>query len=204
VWFKNRRAKCRQQLQHHNKTTARAATSPAKVKASKSSPAPAPRAVSTPTGIPTPSTSASPPTVSIKKESPHQIQSYRPAGNITPHGSNASSLITTPSPPMTPGSNPSLSYQHEYNSFNWPANGHGHNSSPHNYYAQNYAPAYYGQMQPDYLNAQNTQNHMQAVNNMTGTYQMTGYGAMGMTAPHPQNFGPRHPSDCSLEFSNMA
>ncbi|XP_068918414.1 homeobox protein OTX2-like isoform X2 [Tenebrio molitor] len=195
VWFKNRRAKCRQQMQQQ--TNKRAATSPAKVKASKASPAATPR--TTPTTIPAPSTSVSPPTINIKKESP-QMQGYnRPTSSIPSHGSASSMVNSSPSPESTPLN----AYQHEYNAFNWPINGHGHNSASHNYYPQNYPPSYYSQMQPDYLNPQNPQNHMQAMNNMAGNYQMSGYSAMGMGAPHHQNFGSRHSSEGPLEF-NMA
>ncbi|VEN44157.1 unnamed protein product, partial [Callosobruchus maculatus] len=202
VWFKNRRAKCRQQLQQQqNKPESRTPSTPPKAKPSKTSPVTVPTTTTVvpPTNLPTPSTSVSPPVVNVKKESP-QVQSYKSNGNLTPLGSSTSSVMTTsPSPPMTPGSNPALSYQHEgYNSFNWHSN--GHNSSPHHYYGQNYNPAYYSQM--DYFNQQNTQNQMQMGNHMGGTYQMGGY-AMSAAATHHQNFSPRHPTDCSLDYMNQ-
>lgn len=198
VWFKNRRAKCRQQLQQQQNKS-RNSPSSTKTKPSKTSPVvPASQTVVSPANLPTPTTSVSPP---IKKESPQINQTvYRPNGNLTPLGSNTSSVITTPSPPMTPSSNPPLSYQHEsYNSFaNWHASN-GHNASPHHYYGQNYNPAYYSQM--DYFNQQNGQNQMQ-MGNMSGSYQMSGYHSMGMSSSH-QNFAPRVSSDCSMDYMNQ-
>ncbi|CAH1179190.1 unnamed protein product [Phaedon cochleariae] len=201
VWFKNRRAKCRQQLQQQQqKESNRTPSTPTKSKPSKQPPAAVPTTVAPPVNIPTPTTSVSPPVANIKKESP-QVQPYKNNGNLTPLGSNTSSVMTTPSPPITPSSNPPLAYQHEgYNSFNWHAN--GHNSSPHHYYGQNYNPAYYSQM--DYFNQQNSQNQMQMGNHMGGTYQMGSYPGMAMSAAtHHQNFSPRHPSDCSLDYMNQ-
>ncbi|CAH1107278.1 unnamed protein product [Psylliodes chrysocephalus] len=202
VWFKNRRAKCRQQLQQQQQKESNRTTpsTPTKSKPSKTSPVSVPTTIAPPTNIPTPSTSVSPPVVNIKKESP-QVQNFnKNNGNLTPLGSNTSSVITTPSPPITPSSNPPVAYQHEgYNSFNWHAN--GHNSSPHHYYGQNYNPAYYSQM--EYFNQQNNQNQMQMGNHMGGTYQMGSYPGMTMTASHHQNFSPRHPTDCSLDYMNQ-
>lgn len=189
-------------MQQQQNKPSRPTTAPAKTKPSKPSPLPTSTAnnvVTAPTNIPTPSTSVSPP---VKKESP-QITTYpRINGNMTPLGSNTSSVITTPSPPITPSSNPPLSYQHDsYNSFHWQSN--GHNSSPHHYYSQNYNPAYYSQM--EYFNQQTTGHQGQvqmSTNPMGGTaYQMTGYPS-SMTVSmgsHHQNFSPRHP-DCSLEY----
>lgn len=102
---------------------------------------------------------------------------------------------------MTPGSIPSVSYQSEnYNSFNWHAN--GHNTSPHHYYGQNYNATYYSQM--DYFAQQNSQNQVPC-NHMGGTYhQMSAYPGMSMTAAtHSQNFNPRYPTDCSLDYPNQ-
>ncbi|KAG5894206.1 hypothetical protein JTB14_038376 [Gonioctena quinquepunctata] len=201
VWFKNRRAKCRQQLQNQQqKESNQKPGAGFKPKPSKPPAKSAPTRVPPPSNIPSPSTSVSPPAACIKKESP-QIQNYKNNGNLTPLGSNTSSIITTPSPPMTPSSNPPIGYQHEgYNSFNWHAN--GHNSPPHHYYGQNYNPAYYSQM--DYFNQQNTQNQMQMGNHMGGSYQMGSYPGMAMgSTSHHQNFSPRHPSDCSLDYTNQ-
>ncbi|XP_072398634.1 uncharacterized protein [Diabrotica undecimpunctata] len=208
VWFKNRRAKCRQQLQQQQqKESNRTTPTPAKSKPSKVSPVTASvptTTVAPPPNIPTPTTSVSPPVVNIKKESP-QVQPYKNNGNLTPLGSNTSSVITTPSPPITPGSNPgsnpsvNAAYHEGYNSFNWHSN--GHNSSPHHYYSQSYNPAYYTQM--DYFNQQNSQNQMQMSNHMGGTYQMGNYPGMSMSASHHQNFSPRHPTDCSLDYMNQ-
>lgn len=204
MWFKNRRAKCRQQLQQQNNkpSSSRTPSTPTKAKPSKASPVTSTATslnIAQSTNIPTPSTSVSPPVVNIKKESP-QITNYRNNGNLTPIGSNTSSVITTPSPPITPSSsNAPLGYQHDsYNSFNWHSN--GHNSSPHHYYGQNYNPAYYSQM--EYFNQQGGQNQMQMANHMGGTYQMTGYPGMSMAASHHQNFSPRHP-DCNLDYMNQ-
>lgn len=196
VWFKNRRAKCRQQLQQQqSKPSSRTPPTPTKIKPSKISPV---VSTATPTNIPTPSTSVSPPVLNIKKETP-QVTNYKTNGNLTPLGSNTSSVIATPSPPITPSSNPPLSYQHEgYNSFNWHSN--GHNSSPHHYYSQNYNSAYYSQM--EYFNQQSSQNQMQVGNHMGG-YQMSGYPTMSMGSTHHQNFSPRHPSDCSVDYMNQ-
>ncbi|XP_031356213.1 homeobox protein OTX2-A-like isoform X2 [Photinus pyralis] len=209
VWFKNRRAKCRQQLQQQQQnksSSSRSPVTPSKAKPSKVSPISTPTAgnAST-TNIPPPSTSVSPPIVHIKKEPPQIPHPYRSNnGNLTPLGSNTSSVITTPSPPITPSSNPPLSYQHDsYNSFNWHTN--GHNSSPHHYYGQNYNAAYYSQM--EYFNQQSSQNQMQMGNHVSGGYhQMSGYGngmTMGMTGTHHQNFNPRHPDCNNLDYMNQ-
>ncbi|XP_049819005.1 homeobox protein OTX2 isoform X2 [Aethina tumida] len=213
VWFKNRRAKCRQQAQqqqNQNKQSPRGQ----KVKASKPSPVSRPPPVSqippSSTTIPTPSTSSSPP-VNVKKESPNAVagHTYRSNGNLTPLGSNNSSVITTPSPPITPSSGHGFPYQHEasYNGFNW--HGNGHNTSPHYSYHpnhNNYNSAYYSQM--DYFN-QSAQNQIQIPNHVhtNGSYQMAGYSGMGMSAASThQSFSPRHPthpSDCSLDYMNQ-
>lgn len=134
------------------------------------------------------------------------MQNYRAVGEVTPHGSNTSSINETPSPPMPTGTSP-LGYSNDYSNFssNWSSSPHTPNTSPHTYYSQNYSPAYYSQMQTEYLNPQAAQNHMQVMNNMTmsGTYQMAGYSHMGMAASHHQNFVSRHPSDCNVEFTNI-
>lgn len=209
MWFKNRRAKCRQQMQQQHSqqpqnkaSTSRSSSAPAKAKPSKSSPANVSQTAG-PSSLPsTPAAAVSPPViVNIKKESPQIVTFRGNGGNLTPIGSNASSAITTPSPPITPsGSNPSVAYQHEsYNSFNWHSN--GHNSSPH-YYGQNYNPAYYTTQMDYFSNQQGGQNQMQMGNHMGGTYQMSGYAGMGMATPHHQNFTPRHP-DCNLDYMNQ-
>lgn len=197
VWFKNRRAKCRQSnnAQKANNSSGTRNTPPGKTKPSKSSPVRS-ASVCVPANIPTP-VAVSPPVVAVKKESP-QAPSYKVNGNLTPAGSNASSGMT-PSPPGTPSSsNPAFPYQHEaYNSFNWHAN--GHNASPHHYYGQNYNPAYYNQM--DYFNQQSGQAQMPMPNHMGGSYQMGSYPGMSM-GTHPQNFPPKHP-DCALDYMNQ-
>ncbi|XP_018334395.1 homeotic protein ocelliless isoform X2 [Agrilus planipennis] len=205
VWFKNRRAKCRQQLQQQqNKPSPRTPTTPTKAKGSKPSPViPVTSSTTTNNIPPTPSSSVSPSstTINIKKESPQLLNTYRSTnGNVTPVGSNTSSVIATPSPPITPSSNTSLSYQHDsFNTFNWHTN--GHSPPPHHYYGQNYNAAYYSQM--EYFNQQNGQNQMQMGNHMGGAYQMGSYSmTMGMSAGHHQNFSPRHP-DCSLDYMNQ-
>ncbi|XP_057661980.1 homeobox protein OTX2-A-like isoform X1 [Diorhabda carinulata] len=209
VWFKNRRAKCRQQLhQQHQKDSNRNKTNKANT-----TKVPPPISVTTnnTTGaaagspnIPAPTTSTSPPVVTVKKETSH-VQNYK-NGNATPLGSNPSSVITTPSPPITPGSNPgsnppvNTAYHEGYNTFNWHTN--GHNSSPHHYYSQSYNHPYYTQM--DYFNQQNPQNQVQMGNHMGGTYQMGNYSGMTMPATHNQNFSSqRHPTDCSLDYMNQ-
>ncbi|KAJ8982306.1 hypothetical protein NQ317_001166, partial [Molorchus minor] len=213
VWFKNRRAKCRQQSQQQNKSNNNNRTTPAqtKTRSRRTSPVSLPSATAPHTNLPTSSTSTSPPTinpavnapvhpaVTVKRESPH-VQNNTANGNLTPLGSNTSSVMTTPSPPITPSGNPSASYQHDYNSFNWHAN--GHNTSPHHYYGQNYNTAYYSQM--DYFNSQNCQNQVQVGNpHMGGAYhQMGGYHSMGVSSSH-QNFSPRHPTDYSVDYMNQ-
>ncbi|CAG9864510.1 unnamed protein product [Phyllotreta striolata] len=213
VWFKNRRAKCRQQLQQQQqKESNRAAPStPTKSKPNKqpaaASSAPATSAA-TAGGVPAPATSVSPPVV--KKEAAQQ-GGYKPtnnAGNLTPLGSNTSSVITTPSPPVTPGGNASLPYQHDgYNTFNWHhANGHG--SSPHHHYysGQNYNHAYYSS-QMEYFNQQAAgaaQNQMQMGHqHVGGAYQMGSYSGMGMPSGHHQGFSPRHPDCANFDYLNQ-
>lgn len=213
VWFKNRRAKCRQQLQQQqNKPSAAgqrsAVTSPTKAKPSKPSPANV-----SPNNLPPTVTanqpSNSPPALIKKEHTPAQIaavNSYKAASNG--NRSSTSSVITTPSPPMTPSNNPaSLGHQHEsssasYNSYNWHSN--GHSSSPHHYYGQNYGQAYYN-THMDYFNQQNGQTQMQMGSHHhhvgSSYHQMGSYAGMTMTSHH-QNFSPRHP-DCSLDYMNQ-
>lgn len=66
-------------------------------------------------------------------------------GNLTPLGSN-SSIMTTPSPPITPSQNP-LSYVPNHDTYFWPP--------PYNQYANNYnqTASYYSQM--DYQSQSN-------------------------------------------------
>lgn len=65
-------------------------------------------------------------------------------GNLTPLGSN-SSIMTTPSPPITPSHNAALSYVPNHDAYMW-------HTSQYNQYGNNYNPptAYYSQM--DYQN----------------------------------------------------
>ncbi|XP_067006851.1 homeobox protein OTX2 isoform X2 [Anabrus simplex] len=139
VWFKNRRAKCRQQMQQQQQQqqnslgvasgtkTPRVSSgsSAGKIKVSKSSP---PTSVIPP---PAPSNSVSPPASIILKKEPSPVglssfQQHQPPphrGPATPLGSSTgaggggggssapSSVITTPSPPITPGS--TVGYQHD-------------------------------------------------------------------------------------------
>ncbi|KAL3284479.1 hypothetical protein HHI36_018640 [Cryptolaemus montrouzieri] len=220
VWFKNRRAKVRQQQAQQTSrqtnassrsstTSSRTPPGSTRVRPCKSSPvitasstiATATSTISAPANTIITASTPSPPMRNVKKESP-PVAGYNSNnnGNLTPLGSNTSSIITTPSPPITPGgTNPAISYQHEaYNAFNWHAN--GHNSSPHTYYGQNYNPPYYSQM--DYLNQQNPQNQMQIGNHMGG-YQMTGYGSMSVPPAHHQNFAPRYATDCAADYMNQ-
>lgn len=102
-------------------------------------------------------------------------------GNLTPLGSN-SSIMTTPSPPITPQAHNQLSYvpNHDYNFW-------------HNQYNQTYpnnynTPSYYSQM--DYFN-----NQAQSGYNMSHTgYASSNFGlASGATMGGPmgaQNFSP--------------
>ncbi|KAJ8933110.1 hypothetical protein NQ314_014214 [Rhamnusium bicolor] len=202
VWFKNRRAKMRQQ--QHQSENQEGKSNPSaglKPKPKKKSPTPVRTTEVVPsTSIPTPSTSVSPPVV---KTETVQSPNYRHSGNLTPLGSNTSSVITTPSPPITPGSN---AYQNDcYNSINWYPN--SHNTSPQ-YYSPNYNPAYYPQM--DYFSQPNCPNQMQMSNHVSGTYQMTGYPSMPMsTTAHHQNLSnastrldPRNPADYNMDYMN--
>ncbi|KAJ8922173.1 hypothetical protein NQ315_004108, partial [Exocentrus adspersus] len=199
VWFKNRRAKFRQQALQA-RTTRR---SPPKSKPRKQSPAPAASAPPTsiptatnmlPGSLPTPTASLSPP---IRNEA-SPVQNFRNnGGELTPLGSNTSSVITTPSPPITPGSIPPVGYQQE--NYNWHAN--VQNSSSHYYYGQNYNTAYYSQM--DYYAQQSSQNQI-AMNHMGETYhQMGAYQGMPMpSTSHASNFNARY-ADCGLDYQNQ-
>jgi hypothetical protein len=172
VWFKNRRAKCRQQQQQqqqqHNlggggggssssnaKSSRAPGSSPSsKIKTSKTSPPP-------PAPSSTGSNSVSPPVnVVLKKEPSPVISSFQQlrvggGGNATPIGgtsggcNSAPSSVMIPSPPVTPGT--SVGYQHDisYNGFGWGTAGTSNTSSP-NCYTQNYS-SYYGNMSVDYL-----------------------------------------------------
>lgn len=136
VWFKNRRAKCRQQLQQQQQQQqqsmggGKAPRVTTKLKSAKSSPPP-PAVIPPPapssTGSVTNSNSASPPV--LKKEPSPPFQQHRLGA-----GSGA---LATPSPPVTPGA-----YQHDaYNGFGW-------GSNAGSTYPQNYSP-YYGNMGVD-------------------------------------------------------
>ncbi|KAJ8952019.1 hypothetical protein NQ318_023460 [Aromia moschata] len=195
VWFKNRRAKCRQQLQQQqNKPNNRTPPTPTKTKPSKASPVQGtPAAVAPAPNLPTPSTSVSPPVVNVKKESP-QLQGYKANGSLTPLGSNTSSLMTTP---LAAGQQLPLQLARRQRPQPLPH---------HHYYGQNYNPAYYSQSDYFQVNPgqQNAQNQVQMGNHMGGTYQMGGYPGMSMSAAsHHQNFNPRHPSDCTLDYMNQ-
>lgn len=226
VWFKNRRAKCRQQMQQQQQqqkqstATGRSGggnSTSAKPKTGKISPtiaAPNPNNIPSATTV-TPA-SISPPVV-VKKEHTPQIvsASYKVTtnnnnGNLTPLGSNTSSVMTTPSPPMTPStSNPAaLGFQQEtpstsYNAFNWHTNG---PSTSSHYYGQNYGQTYYNTHMDYFNHQQNGQSQMQMGSHHhhvgSGCHQMSRYAGMAAMTPHHQNFSPRH-ADCSLDYMNQ-
>lgn len=137
-------------------------------------------------------------------------------GTLTPLGSNTSSVITTPSPPMTPSGNvtSTLGFQHQetastssYNTFNWHTNA---PSTSGHYYGQNYGQMYYNThaaAAADYFNHQQnghqTQMQMGNPHHHVGTsYQMGGYAAAAAMTSHHQNFSPRQ-TDCSLDYMNQ-
>ena len=159
----------------------------------------------------------------VKKElspgSQYILPHRAPLGPSTPLGgsNSASSAMTTPSPPLTPGAGVVSPYQQHqqshqqqqqqdfsYNAFCW-----GSSPTPSSGYGghQNYSP-YYGNM--DYFsgNAQYPQHHQ-----MSGSHHMVshaGYHQMGYDMGHHgmnQGYGssptaPRLPADCSLEYTD--
>lgn len=163
--------------------------------------------------------------VNIKKElspshshhSQYVLPHRAPLGPPTPLGgsNSASSAMTTPSPPLTPGAYQQQpqhqQQQHQqqqdfgYNAFCW-----GSTTAPSGGYGghQNYSP-YYGNM--DYFggNAQYGQHHQ-----MSGGHHMVshpGYHQMGYDMGHHgmnQSYhgssptAPRLPADCSLEYTD--
>uniref|UniRef100_A0A8D8YZV9 Homeotic protein ocelliless n=1 Tax=Cacopsylla melanoneura TaxID=428564 RepID=A0A8D8YZV9_9HEMI len=171
VWFKNRRAKCRSQQQQIQQSRSS--------RNSSSATSSSPRSIQRPSNNTTSSNSTSQPSVKIKAKSenvivktevPDLVKSSSPSqqayssvlGRInsptTPTGSAQSSGITTPSPPLTPGSN-SSSYPQDFassfNSFCWNPAGPGptSNSSMNGYSHQNYG--YYH----DYYSNPNSASH---------------------------------------------
>lgn len=164
VWFKNRRAKCRSQQQQ--------------IQQSRSSRNPSSSGTtSSPRSVPRPSNSTQPAAkikaksenVIVKAEVPDLVKSSSPSqqpyatalGRInspnTPTSAQSSG-ITTPSPPLTPGSN-SSSYPQDFasslNSFCWgPGPGASGNSSMNGYSHQNYGYSYH-----DYYSNPNSASH---------------------------------------------
>lgn len=132
VWFKNRRAKCRQQLQQQQQQGGSSLGSPGK-----RGPAPGSKSLKAPPGkSPESKTETSP--VDLK---PVLLSSSKACSS--PAGA-------TPSPPLTPGN-----YQHDltssYNAFCWGSTGQNHTQNYSPYYTPNvhdYFPPPAGSHQP--------------------------------------------------------
>ncbi|XP_008473398.2 homeobox protein OTX1 A-like [Diaphorina citri] len=169
VWFKNRRAKCRSQQQQiqqsrssRNNSSSGTSSSPRSIQR--------PSNTTSTTSQPSVKIKAKSENVIVKTEVPDLVKSSSPSqqaystvlGRInsptTPTGSAQSSGITTPSPPLTPGSNsssyPPQDFASSFNSFCWgPGPGPTSNTSMNGYSHQNYG--YYH----DYYSNPNSASH---------------------------------------------
>lgn len=189
------------------------------MKAPKSSPPP-------PAPSSTGSNSVSPPVNVVLKKEPSPDISFQQlrigdggSGAPTAASSAPSSVMTTPSPPITPG------YQHDissYNGFSWGTTAAANTSSPH-CYSQNYG-SYYGNMAVDSyfppppaavshhqmtstgaagaspnLPPHYPHNHVVAHGFNHHHHQMATYSGVGMSGHH-QGFNSSRHADCSGDY----